>query len=54
MLVQSCCFANQTYCFFDVLAAAAVFIAKAPSGREVKSKKMFYKTLKLSFYFSIL
>ena len=28
--VQSCCFANQTYCFFDVLAAVAVVVAKAP------------------------
>ena len=32
MHVQSCCFANQTYCFFDVdvLAAVAFVIAKAP------------------------
>ena len=28
--VQSCCFANQTYCFFEVLAAVAVVVAKAP------------------------
>ena len=28
--VQSCCFANQAYCFFDVLAAVAVVVAKAP------------------------
>ena len=30
MHVQSCCFPNQTYCFFDVLAAVAVVVAKAP------------------------
>ena len=30
MHVQSCCFANQTYCFFDVLAAVPVVVAKAP------------------------
>ena len=32
MHVQSCCFANQTYCFFDVLVAVAVavVVAKAP------------------------
>ena len=34
MLVQSCCFAYQTYCFFDVLVAVAVtvavVVAKAP------------------------
>ena len=28
--MQSCCFANQAYCFFDVLAAVAVVVAKAP------------------------
>ena len=28
--VQSCCFANQTYCFFEVLAAVVVVCAKAP------------------------
>ena len=28
--VQSCCFAYQTYCFFEVLAAVAVVVAKAP------------------------
>ena len=28
--VQSCCFTNQTYCFFDVLGAVAVVVAKAP------------------------
>ena len=28
--VQSCCFANQTYCFFSVLVAVAVVVAKAP------------------------
>ena len=36
MHVQSCCFANQTYCFFAVLVAVAVVVAKAPlkeSGR---------------------
>ena len=30
MHVQSCCFAQQTYCFFDVLVAAAVVIATFP------------------------
>ena len=30
MQVQSCCFANLAYCFFDVLAAVAVVVAKAP------------------------
>ena len=30
MHVQSCCFADQTYCFFDVLIAVAVVLAKAP------------------------
>ena len=30
MHVQSCCFANQTYYFFDVLAAVAIVVAKAP------------------------
>ena len=28
--MQSSCFANQAYCFFDVLAAVAVVVAKAP------------------------
>ena len=27
MHVQSCCFANQTYCFFDVLVAIAIVVA---------------------------
>ena len=37
MPVQSCCFANQTSCFFDVLAAVAIVDAKAPyfSTKEV-------------------
>ena len=30
MHVQSCCFANQTYCLFDVLVAVVVGAAKAP------------------------
>ena len=30
MHVQSCCFANQTYYFFDVLVAVRVVVAKAP------------------------
>ena len=30
MHVQSCCFANQTYSFFDVLVAVRVVVAKAP------------------------
>ena len=29
MHVQSCCFANETYCFFTVLVAVAVVVAKA-------------------------
>ena len=28
--VQSCCFAYQTYCFLEVLAAVAVVVAKVP------------------------
>ena len=28
--VQGCYYANQTYCFFDLLATVAVFVAKAP------------------------
>ena len=28
--VQICCFANETYCFFDVFIAVAVVVAKAP------------------------
>ena len=28
--VQSCCFAFQTYCFFEVLAPVAVVAAKVP------------------------
>ena len=30
MHVQSCCCANQTYCFFAVPVAVAVVVAKAP------------------------
>ena len=30
MHVQSCCFAQQTYCRFHVLFAVAVVLAKAP------------------------
>ena len=30
MDMQSCCFADQTYCFFDVLVAIPAIIAKAP------------------------
>ena len=29
MHVQSCCFASQIYCFFEVLAAVAVVVAEA-------------------------
>ena len=29
MNVQSCCFANQTYWFFDVLVAVAVAVVKS-------------------------
>ena len=29
MQVQSCCFANQTYCFFAFLVAFAIVVAKA-------------------------
>ena len=29
MHVQSCCFANQTYCFFAFLVVVAVVVAKA-------------------------
>ena len=28
--VQNCCFAYQTYCFFDVPLVVAVVVAKAP------------------------
>jgi len=27
MHVQSCCFTNQTYCFFDVLVAVHIVVA---------------------------
>ena len=30
MHVQSGCFAQKTYCFFDVLVAVAVVFVKAP------------------------
>ena len=30
MHIQSCCFANLTYSFFDVFIAVAIIIAKAP------------------------
>ena len=30
MHVQSCCFAQQTYCFFDVLVAVAFVVATFP------------------------
>ena len=30
MHVQSCCFANLTYCFFALLVAVAVVVAEAP------------------------
>ena len=62
--VQSCFFANQTYCFFDVLVAVPVFIAKAPYFIEVFLFKtavkrgliifiaFFLSTLTVYFYFS--
>ena len=31
MQVQSCCFDQQTYCFFYVLAVLTLVVAKAPS-----------------------
>ena len=34
MHVQSCCFANETYCFFAVLVAVAVVVAKALSSKS--------------------
>ena len=27
MYVQSCCFANQAYCFFDILVAVSIVVA---------------------------
>ena len=27
MYVQSCCFANQAYCFFDILIAVSIVVA---------------------------
>ena len=27
---QCCCFAQQTYCFFEVLVTVAVVVAKTP------------------------
>ena len=30
MHVESCCFANQTYCFFAVLVAVTDVVAEAP------------------------
>ena len=43
MHVQTCCFDDQTYCFFDVLAAVAIFVAKAPYFKEqivTKSRRL--------------
>ena len=37
--MQSCCFASQTYCFFDVLVAVAVVVAKAPQYLSIYSMK---------------
>ena len=37
MYVQSCCFANQTYCFFAVHVAVSAVVAYAPY-REVRLK----------------
>ena len=37
--MQSCCFASQTYCFFDVLVAVAVVVAKAPQYLSICSMK---------------
>ena len=31
--VKSCCFANQAYCFFPVVVAVAVVVAKAAFSR---------------------
>ena len=47
MHVQSCCIAHQAYCFFDVLAAVAVVVAKAPffichTAEKICRKVMFY------------
>ena len=39
MHVQSCCFGSQTYCFFDVLVAVAVVVAKAPGYLSIYSMK---------------
>ena len=39
MHVQSCCFANLTYCFSDVLVTAAVVVAKAPEKRSRENSK---------------
>ena len=43
MHVQSCCFDDQTYCFFAVLAAVAIVLAKAPYFKEqivTKSRRL--------------
>ena len=46
MHVYSCCFAQQTYCFFDVLVAIAVVVAKAPRVTWSKQRLFVFQHLK--------
>ena len=39
MYVQTCCFAWQIYCFYDVLVAAAVVVVKLPMTSCVAKKR---------------
>ena len=50
MHVQSCCFANQTYCFFDVLVAVAVavVVAKAPYSLTPERRVLLSECLELA------
>jgi len=42
---QSCCFANQAYCFFVVLVAVTVVVAQAPYNVSVYwSENLFYSS----------
>ena len=39
MHIQSCCSGSQSYCFFEVLVAIAVVVAKAPQYLSICSMK---------------
>ena len=47
MEMQSCCFADQTYCFFDVLVAVPAIVAKAHYYQIIRTSgdsQIFYST----------